>query len=95
GHDRGYDFSELAQRVSDLGVRTYILQNGNRVAEAIRAAGGTPIMISDLDEIVHDVLANLPPNSICLLSPASPSFGQFKNFVERGEQFFAAIKSAA
>jgi UDP-N-acetylmuramoyl-L-alanine---L-glutamate ligase len=93
GHDRGYDFDDLAKRVVDLGVRSYILQNGNRVAEAIRLAGGTPIMMSDFGDIIQDVLVNLPPNSVCLLSPASPSFGQFKNFVERGEQFMAAVRS--
>lgn len=94
GHDRGYDFSALARRVVDLGVRPYILQNGQRVAEAIVSAGGTPIMMSDFDVIVADVLANISENTVCLLSPASPSFGQFKNFVERGEKFTAAVQRA-
>ena len=65
---------------------------------SVWARFGEPVAIlagvGDFNEIVRDVLANLPPNSVCLLSPASPSFGQFKNFVERGEQFTAAVQSA-
>lgn len=91
GHDRGYDFSKIAQRIVDLGVRVYMLQNADRFAEAIRSAGGAPIMISTFPEIIKDVLEHCEQGSVCLLSPASPSFGQFKNFVERGDQFVAAV----
>lgn len=94
GHDRGYDFTELARRVVDLGVRIYLLQNADRLEEAIRSIGGAPIMIRTFPEIIHDVIDHCAPESVCLLSPASPSFGQFKNFVERGEQFIAAIEAA-
>lgn len=93
GHDRGYDFSEIAQRIVDLGVRVYLLKNADRFAEAVRSAGGIPIMISTFPEIVRDVLEHCEKDSVCLLSPASPSFGQFKNFVERGEQFISAVKN--
>lgn len=94
GHDRGYDFTELARRVVDLKIRIYLLQNADRLEVAIRAIGGVPIMIRTFSEIIPDVIAHCAPESVCLLSPASPSFGQFKNFVERGEQFIAAVEAA-
>jgi UDP-N-acetylmuramoylalanine--D-glutamate ligase len=101
GQDRGYDFSALAKRVVELGVRCYILQNGEHLAEAIRSKGGSPIMMSNFSEIIHDVLTHYTlhptPSSLltCLLSPASPSYGQFKNFEDRGNQFIVAVQSAA
>lgn len=94
GQDRGYNFTELAQRVVELKLRCYILKNGEHVAGAIRSAGGNPIMMSDFHDIVHDVFEHLAEGSTCLLSPASPSYGQFKNFEDRGEQFIAAVHSA-
>lgn len=94
GHDRGYDFTDLAKRIVDLGVRIYLLQNADRLETAIRAIGGEPIMIRKFSEIIPDVLDRCTSGSICLLSPASPSFGQFKNFVERGELFIAAVDDA-
>ncbi|MEK7632844.1 MAG: UDP-N-acetylmuramoyl-L-alanine--D-glutamate ligase [Patescibacteria group bacterium] len=94
GHDRGYDFTDLAKRVVNLGVRIYLLQNATRLEVAIRSIGGAPIMISTFPEIVRDVIDHCELASVCLLSPASPSFGQFTNFVERGEQFVAAVEGA-
>lgn len=94
GQDRGYDFSALAERVVELGLRCYVLQNGEHLAEAITSKGGSPMMMSDFNVIVADVIKHLQPGQTCLLSPASPSYGQFKNFVERGEQFAAAVQSA-
>lgn len=93
GHDRGYDFTELAKRVVDLGVRIYLLQNADRLEAAVRSVGGEPMMIRTFPEIIVDVIDHCVPGSVCLLSPASPSFGQFKNFVERGEQFMKAVQS--
>ncbi len=94
GHDRGYDFAELARVAVSTGARIYLLQNAARLEVAIRAAGGEPIMISTFPEIVADVIDHVTPGSACVLSPASPSFGQFQNFVERGEKFIAAVDSA-
>lgn len=94
GQDRGYDFSDLAKHVVDLGIRTYILKNGEHLAEAIRSAGGSPIMMSDFSEIVRDAIERGTSGSTCLLSPASPSYGQFKNFEDRGVQFITAVESA-
>lgn len=95
GQDRGYDFSVLAKRVVSLGIRCYVLQNGERAAKAIRMLGGSPIIMSDFHEIISDVFQNLSKGSVCLLSPASPSYGQFKNFEDRGEQFIDAVKNIA
>jgi UDP-N-acetylmuramoylalanine--D-glutamate ligase len=33
------------------------------------------------------------PGGVVLLSPAAASFGLFKNYIDRGEQFAAAVRS--
>ncbi len=92
GQDRGYHFTDLAKRVSDLGITAYILPGGDRIADAIAAIGSKSVPMKTLAEIVNDVIANAKPGSVCLLSPASPSYGQFKNFEDRGTQFIAAVE---
>lgn len=94
GKDRGYDFAELAKRSSLIANLTiYIMPGGERITEALRALGLKPRPVQDLAEAVNDVFANAPQDSVCLLSPASPSYGQFKNFEVRGEKFRQAVMS--
>lgn len=94
GQDRGYHFVELAKRIVDLGVTAYILPGGEAIADAIRDVGGKPKAMETLEAIVRDVIDHTRPGSVCLLSPASPSYGQFKNFEDRGAQFIAAVRNA-
>lgn len=42
---------------------------------------------ASLTEAMTFIMANLVPNSCVLLSPAAPSFGEFKNFQQRGDHF--------
>ena len=92
GQDRGYHFADLAKRVVDLGIAAYILPGGEKIADAIAVLGGKSISMKTLGEVVADVAARGKSGSTCLLSPASPSYGQFKNFEDRGNQFIAAVK---
>lgn len=92
GQDRGYHFEDLAKRVVELGVRVYVLPGGEKIAKAIEVTGGSSMMMATLREIVDDALKNLEVGLVCLLSPASPSYGQFKNFEDRGNQFMKAVQ---
>ncbi len=94
GQDRGYHFEDLAKRVVELGVRVYVLPGGEEIVKAIEAIGGRSMMMTTLQEIVDDAAENLEVGSVCLLSPASPSYGQFKNFEDRGNQFMRAVEAA-
>ncbi|HEY8666924.1 MAG TPA: cyanophycin synthetase, partial [Tepidisphaeraceae bacterium] len=91
GQDRGSDFSELAQRIAASQVQTVILfpGSGPRIREAIGNAQAD-ICFQEAQSMEKAVLLgrqHTMTGAICLLSTASPSYGMFKNFEEKGEQF--------
>lgn len=98
GQDRGNDFSDLAERLKDSGVTTAILfpGSGPRIRAAIETAG-TGIVLFDaasMDEAVRIAKERTPPKSIVLLSTASPSYGMFKNFEEKGDLFQKLVRDS-
>ncbi len=98
GQDRGYDFSTLAKRIANSTIETVILlpDSGKLIGEEIKKTRwkGKIVSASTMSEAVTAAkTSNQKPatsNPIVLLSPASPSYGHFKNFEDRGGQFAAA-----
>lgn len=101
GQDRGLDFTRLAERIRASSIAHILLFPGSglRMKEALLAAGVTAEIrnVQTMEEAVESIISlhrALPathPSPIALLSPASPSYGQFKNFEEKGDAFKAAI----
>ena len=94
GYDRGLDMSGLARRLRQSAVKTVILfpQSGSRIRAAIeREYQGATLPkcfeTTDMREAVSFAYANTPAGRICLHSPASPSFGLFKDYAQRGDLF--------
>ncbi len=99
GQDRGNDFSKLAKRIKKSSIQTILLfpGSGPRIREALVEAK-VEIELIDVDsmeKVVALAKSKTIPNtqypilntSIVLLSTASPSYGMFKNFEEKGEKF--------
>ncbi len=103
GHDRGYDFSELAQRIKDSSVALIFLfpGSGPRIRQALvdAAVSAEMIDVQSMEEAVEKARSSfLDPSSstpIVLLSTASPSYGMFKNFEEKGDEFHRCIRNIA
>jgi UDP-N-acetylmuramoyl-L-alanine---L-glutamate ligase len=101
GQDRGNDFTELAGRISRSSIRTIILfpGSGPRIKEALEKTGveGDIIDVSSMEEAVSTAkeqsIINKLQAPVALLSTASPSYGMFKNFEEKGEQFQRLAKA--
>ena len=49
----------------------------------------------DLDSAVAEAFAWARPDGVVLLSPAAPSFGRFRDYRDRGDQFAAAMRACA
>ena len=94
GHDRGLDYSSLAQYLNKGQIKTLILfpPTGKRIWEEICkvvSEGNRPekFDVKTMEQAVKRAFAETSPGKICLLSPASASFGIFKDYKDRGEQF--------
>jgi len=97
GHERNLDFNGLGAKLPSS-VRTVILfpPTGQRIWKAIESLSKNPLpqafFVSQMEEAVKIAYERTEPGRICLLSPASPSFGTFKNYKERGDSFKAFVR---
>ena len=99
GQDRGIDYAPLAAGLAGRPAPTLVLavpDSGPRIAAAIEAAQpGKAEVIScpDLDAAVQRGFAWARPDGVVLLSPAAPSFGQFRDYRDRGDAFARAMRA--
>jgi UDP-N-acetylmuramoylalanine--D-glutamate ligase len=91
GQDRGQDHRELARVLAGTGASVIgVPTTGPRLIEAARAAGVPPdraLQAGDLADAVRLARAAAIPGGVVLLSPAAPSYDNFRNFEQRGEVF--------
>lgn len=102
GQDRGLDFSGLGTRIAASTITTVILfpGSGPRIKQAIEAAKAR-VLFHDVDSMQKAVeqakismrQSRSDAAPIVLLSTASPSYGMFKNFEEKGESFARAVRT--
>lgn len=103
GQDRGIDYAPLAAGVCGRQSATLVLtlpDSGPRISAAFAAhAAGEGFAgvrdCLDLDSAVAAGFGWARPDGIVLLSPAAPSFGHFRDYRDRGDQFAAAMRSQA
>jgi UDP-N-acetylmuramoylalanine--D-glutamate ligase len=96
GHDRGIDYGPLAVGIASRQAPTLVLtlpDSGPRIRAAIEAAGHEAVRdCAGLADAVQAGAAWARPDGIVLLSPAAPSFGQFKDYRDRAEAFAKAVR---
>lgn len=89
GYDRCQDYKELASFIASGGAKAVVTlpDTGERLARDVLAAGGKAYETSNMREAVLKAFSLAHGGDIVLLSPASPSYGIYKNFEERGDLF--------
>ncbi len=97
GQDRGNNFGDLGDEVANSQIGHVILfpGSGPRIKQAIMDAHRVGIVFHDAPDMemaVRTAKEVTKPGKICLLSTASPSYGMFKNFEEKGEKFAACAR---
>jgi UDP-N-acetylmuramoylalanine--D-glutamate ligase len=105
GQDRGIDYLPLADGIVTRSAPTLVLtvgESGPRIRDAFERvtghsvawlSGGSGVLdCPDLDYAVGAGFSWARPNGVLLLSPAAPSFGQFRDYRDRGDAFARAMR---
>jgi UDP-N-acetylmuramoyl-L-alanine---L-glutamate ligase len=96
GFDRGYDFSELASRLTMSDTIKHIVlfpTTGEKIKALLPASAHKDILeTKDMEQAVQWAVVRTAPGKIALLSCASPSFTMYKDFNARGEAFMHAVR---
>ena len=102
GFDRGLEFKKLAERINKSGIKNLILfpTTGRRIWQILcglrhRTIGVRSFFVDDMKEAVKLAYKHTGKGKICLMSPASPSFGIFKDYADRGEAFKKYVRKYA
>ena len=100
GYDRGLDYSSLGQYLNKGQIKTLILfpPTGKRIWDEVckitsEESRPEKFDVKTMEQAVRIAAAETNPGKICLLSPASASFGTFKDYKDRGEQFKREVAS--
>jgi UDP-N-acetylmuramoylalanine--D-glutamate ligase len=100
GHDRGVSYDELARYLSNSSLRSLILFEpvGERLWKALEATHprGERLRrydVTSMADAVRVAFEVTPEGGICLLSPGAASFGSFRDYEDRGNQFKALVAS--
>lgn len=97
GFDREQDYHDLAQEIRTSSVTTIacLPNTGHRLAEAIEELGVDVDMIEaeDLAQAMRELVKRRDQFDTLILSPAAPSYNQFRDYVERGDKFVELAKT--
>jgi UDP-N-acetylmuramoylalanine--D-glutamate ligase len=85
GYDRGLDYGSLVERLQMEPRPGVVLLDagGRRISVLLRA--GT--LVDTMREAVARAREMTPYGGVILLSPAAPSYGMYRSFIERGKDF--------
>jgi UDP-N-acetylmuramoylalanine--D-glutamate ligase len=99
GSDRGQDHSALLNVLPRTRVRSLILlpPSGERLFAELSARSWPfeVVRAGNLEGAVKQGMSRVPADGLLLLSPAAPSFGEFRNFEERGNAFKVLCRAHA
>jgi UDP-N-acetylmuramoylalanine--D-glutamate ligase len=97
GHDRGIDYDELAAAVAGRPWPTLVLAMGPAGAAIAALIGqrGSFVEVVQRDDVTSataDAADWAAPDGVVLLSPAAPSFDQFRDYRHRAAAFADAVR---
>jgi len=99
GLDRGLDYSEFTNALTQLPLRNIICMpdTGHAIAKLLKASNSnqTIPVVQTMEEAVAAAFSLTQQGKTCLLSPAAASYNAYKNFEEKGRHFAECINNSA
>ncbi len=96
GHDKGLDFTPLADEVVKSNVKQVLAigQTAGKITELLNERGFTDITggLAGMPEIVAAASEHAKAGDVVLLSTGCASFGMFKDYKERGDLFKQTVQ---
>ena len=99
GSSKGTDFDDFAMAAADTRLRHAVLIGDEAEAIASSLKEWAPnvrftiLEKSPMTDIVNEASRRAKPGDVVVLSPACASFGMFRDYKDRGDQFIAAVKA--
>lgn len=97
GSDKGADYQPVIEMCRTVGAHVVVVgATGDRIAALCEQLAVKYTKLStgaSMTQIVHATAEIALPGSVVILSPASASFDQYKNYSDRGDQFIAAVEN--
>jgi len=91
GTDRGQDYTQLLSHIMEARVKEVLLLRpaGERILSQISESCKNirARCVATLEQGVAEAMRSVRENDLIMLSPAAPSFGEFRDFEERGRAF--------
>lgn len=97
GSSKGSDFGALVEEI--IHQKAFAVLIGDEATNLASSLDGRDyhdyVIANDqtMPAIVAEARRHAEPGSVVLLSPAAASFGLFKNYADRGDQFIAAVRA--
>ena len=94
GHDRGVDYDSLIAKLASGGAQAVVClgASGGRIYTGLTTAARGDLgvaMARSMQDAVARAKEMTPGGGVVLLSPAAPSYGDYRDFAERGRDFVA------
>ena len=95
GQAKGQDFAPLRQSVEQRARAVVLIGEDAKLIEMSLLRAASLVMASDMNDAVIKARKLARRGDAVLLSPACASFDMFRNYIERGEAFIAAVMGEA
>jgi UDP-N-acetylmuramoylalanine--D-glutamate ligase len=92
GQAKGQEFAPLRQMVAQRARAVVLIGEDARLIERSMLRAAPLVMAADMNDAVTKARKLARPGDAVLLSPACASFDMFRNYIERGEAFVAAVR---
>ena len=95
GMDRGVNLESLIEYLNKSNIENLICmpKTGYYIGKNINNKNINVIYVENMKEAVENAKKVTKKDTICVLSPAAASYGFYKNFKEKGEEYKRLVKN--